>query len=190
MSHLDLSLSRPESLWVCCPPTWTASTNVLICIDALIKVGLPPEPTNQKLERTSALNLGLPKKHCWTSELTLMWARSRPECLPSTFWCSSSSHPHPPCLSSNLGWWHLKAGGWGEFRWTLSVFYSKSLSGGPAPAFPWSLNVRWCVVFAGDLCVGGALWFTGLWQCLGSGTREADSGSLCVFQVSWTSRAV
>lgn len=34
----------------------------------------------------------------------------------------------------------------GGFRWTLSVFYSKSLTGGPAPAFPWSLNVHWCVV--------------------------------------------
>lgn len=37
------------------------SANILIGIDALIKVGLPPEPANQKLERTSALNLGLPK---------------------------------------------------------------------------------------------------------------------------------
>lgn len=61
MSHLDLSLPRPESLWVCCPPSCAASANILICIDALIKVGLPPEPANQKLERTSALNLGLPK---------------------------------------------------------------------------------------------------------------------------------
>lgn len=61
MIHLDLSLSRPESLWVCCPPTCIASTNIVIHIDALIKVGLPPELTNQKLKWTKALNLGLPK---------------------------------------------------------------------------------------------------------------------------------
>lgn len=70
------------------------------------------------------------------------------------------------------------------FRWTLIVFYSKSLSGGPAPAFLCSLNGHWCVVFAADLCVGGALWFTGLWHRLGSGTREADCGSPCGLQVS------
>lgn len=66
----------------------------------------------------------------------------------------------------------------------LIVFYSESLPSGLALTFLSSPNGRWCVVFALDLCVGGALWFTELWHCLSSGTREADCGSLCVFQVS------
>lgn len=69
-------------------------------------------------------------------------------------------------------------------RWTLIVFYSKWLSSGTAPTFLSPPNGRWCVVFAADLCVGGAAWFTELWHCLSSWTRAADSGSLCVFQVS------
>lgn len=75
-------------------------------------------------------------------------------------------------------------GGGDKYRWTLIVFYSKSLSSGAAPTFLSPPNGRWCVVFALDLCVGGVLWFTELWHRLGSGTREADCCSLCVFQVS------
>lgn len=71
-------------------------------------------------------------------------------------------------------------GGVGMYRWTLIVFYSKSLSSGAAPTLLSPPNGRWCVVFAVDLRVGGTLWFTELWHCLGNRTREADCGCLCV----------
>lgn len=113
MSHLDLSLPRPESLWVCCPPSCAASANILICIDALIKVGLPPEPANQKLERTSALNLGLPKNI--VELLNSHWCEH--DQGQSVFLQPFDAALHPthilPCLSSNLGWWHFKAVGGG-----------------------------------------------------------------------------
>ncbi len=121
-----------------------------------------------------------------------MNARVSPWNLLMPFLILSDSHSLPHCLlpvtrvclpcSANDSLVLSKRGG--KYRWTLIVFYSESLSSGAAPTFLSPPNGSWCVVFAVDLCVGGALWFTELWHCLSSGTREADCGSLCVFQVS------
>lgn len=108
-----------------------------------------------------------------------------PECLHESFWCRSSflsdSHSLPHCLlpvtrvclprSANDSLVLSERGD--EYRWTLIVFYSESLSSGAPPTFLSPPNGCWCVVCAVDLRVGGALWFTELWHCLSSRTREA-----------------
>lgn len=149
---------------------------------------------SQEVNWTFALNL----KHkdflktflnSWTdTDMNLMNASVSPWSLLMPFLIPSDSHSLPHCLlpvtrvclppSANDSLVLSK------YRWTLIVFYSESLSSGVAPTFLSPPNGSWCVVFAVDLCMGGALWFTELWHCLSSRTREADCGSLCVFQVS------
>lgn len=118
-----------------------------------------------------------------------MNARVFPWKLLMPFLILSDSHSLPHCLlpvtrvclprSANDSL-VLSEGG-GKYRWTLIVFYSESLSSGAPPTFLSPPNGCWCVVLAVDLRVGGALWFTELWHCLSSRTREADCGFLCGF---------